>query len=74
MLINRFVVTIWCLSNIKRCPIVLLSSCYWCTIERIDLERALNRNPFDLVFVADKDFVCVELYECDVKFSKRYKA
>lgn len=68
--IDRDVVAIWCLGNIKRRSIVLFSSCYWCSIERSDFEGASSGNPFDLVFVPDKDFVCVELCGCDVETYK----
>ena len=68
--IDRDVVAIWCLGNIKRRSIVLFSSCYWCSIERSDFEGASSGNPFDLVFVPDKDFVCVELCGCDVEIYK----
>jgi len=66
MYIDRIIATVWCLSNVKRRFIVLLSPFDWCSTEGGDFERTFNGNPFELVNVPDKDFVSIELDVRDV--------
>ena len=67
MHVNRVIVTVWRLSNVKRRCVILLSSFDWCSAERADFEGACSGNPFDFVVVPNENFVSVDLDMCHVQ-------